>query len=81
MDIINIIVVNECMLCAMRGESNQAEILRGSILRGATRTDGIISINPKIDGVRVANVNDFDTYRVCINGYLQDKEVHFDKSN
>jgi hypothetical protein len=73
-----LIVVNEHTLAISRDGVNY-EVLRASILRGAT--SGIWpepNILSSLDKVRLASEKDFDDYRVSFKGY-NSNDYHYSK--
>lgn len=71
---IKFVVVNEHTLGCVHPDAiiNEAEILRGSILRGAALTMGTILLD--YAKVRPATRQDFETYGVSIEGYDKNPE-------
>lgn len=65
------IVINENTL-AYRIEGSQfVGVLAGSVVRGGRNPlDGTIPISP-LDKVRDATLGDFESYRVCAKGHLE----------
>ena len=75
---IKIIVVDQHTL-AYTNDDKEAYILSASILKGATQTgiNAMVYLSDK--NVRLANLSDFDTFRVYPEGYIQDNQYIFNK--
>ncbi|MDH5828869.1 hypothetical protein [Sphingobacterium faecium] len=57
---------------------NNCQILHASILRGATKTDGSVYINPS-DKVRLASEMDFENFRCHFGSFGNEKEYIYQK--
>ena len=75
-----IVVVDERLLCVIHpGQKTSAEILRGSILRGAIRTEGSIEIVGA--RIRIASERDFDDFSIVVDGYINDPDYIFQRNS
>lgn len=80
---IKLIVADEHTLGYIAPNSNDVGVLQASVLRGATSSCPLSSLNPMptymFKKIRLANKQDFDNFRVCFNGYNNEKEYEYEK--
>lgn len=71
---IQLVIIDEHTLGAIHPDRpQQAEILHGSILRGATSATPILTAGKK---VRLASKEDFNAYRVSFEGYSKEPDIY-----
>ena len=75
----NFVVIDENKLCVVRENSEKAEVIASSILKGATQHYGTIDIPCELR-IRPATLKDFDEFRLHTDGYATDPEYNFPKS-
>jgi hypothetical protein len=75
-----VVIQNNTLAYILPQTPNLAFILKTSILKGSRFNEFSSAIS--IDGlnVRLANINDFNDYRICPNGYLKDNNYEFIKT-
>ncbi len=79
MNTIKLVVVNENILGYIQLEfPSSIHILKGSILRGANRTDGNISLYGQ-EIVRLATEQDFNDFNVEFESYKKDPDYIYEK--
>lgn len=77
---IKIVIVDEHTIGFIYPEiPNFVAPLHTSILRGSPYSDSSRIYVPT-SKIRLANVKDFDDYRVCVDGYLKDNNYSFNRS-
>jgi hypothetical protein len=78
-----LVVADEHTLGYIMPNSNVVGVLQASVLRGATSSCPLSSLNPMLTymfkTIRLATKKDFDDFRVCFNGYNNEKEYEFSK--
>lgn len=84
---IKLIVIDEHTLGCLRPNSNYADVLHASVLRGSPYSTLLSSLNPILlkrndvwfHEIRLASAKDFDDYRVCFKGFDNELEYEFAK--
>jgi hypothetical protein len=77
---ISIVVFNEYAIGYIRNtQPKYFYVLNSSVIKGY-HGDNFQHLIDRKDNVRLANIEDFDTFRLSLDGYLKDPLYHFEKS-
>lgn len=77
---VSIVVFNEYAIGYIRDtQPEYFYVLNSSVIKGY-RGDNFSHLIYEKDNIRLASIEDFDAFRLGLDGYLKDPLYHFDKS-